>query len=233
MARIAASYSKSAASNGVQFKVVPASSPDAGFSIARLILTGMAASLVFYIIAAVLTPLLLAVGRGLSFIGLIALANFIYVAVFACVYIYIWFKLYKWFSNWILRTDAKVRHAYDVDMLVNTDGISILGTDKFLRREDIHRLVLKNAMDNTVELPMTSVAVAGNALTVGTMAASNAITNGFAAIANAKRRAAAAVSFQVTAEAGGVSHPIAGGLTDVCAYGLMTDIDRTLSSKSP
>jgi hypothetical protein len=105
-----------------------------------------------------------------------------------------------------------------------------LATNHFISRDDIHRLVLKNGFDGTVDIPMTNMAVAGNAVTVGTMVAGQAITNGFAAIANATKRAVAAVSYQVAVEAGGVSHLVAGGMNDVCAHGLMTEIERALNS---
>lgn len=49
-------------------------------------------------------------------------------------------------------------------------------------------------------------------------------------MANNKRRTMARISYFVTIEAGGVSHKIAGGLTDVCANGVMTDIGRALNS---
>jgi hypothetical protein len=230
MAKVTASYSKSSVPDGVQFKVTPATSPDAGFSLARLILSGMAAFALTGLVSIVLTPVLFAFHGVLDFIHLGFVAGFVAMALYAAIFLFVLVRGYKWFSGWVLRTDAKVRHAYDVDMLVNADGISVAGTKQFLPRQDIHRLVLKNGIDTSIELPMTNMAVAGNALTVGTMVASNAINNGIAAIANAKRRAAAAVSYQVSVEAGGVSHTVAGGLTEVCAYGLMTDIDRALNT---
>lgn len=230
MAKVTASYSKSSVADGTQFKVTPASSPDAGFSFARLFLSSMATGVIAAVASVVLGPIYLAFRGMLDFIGLGVVADVLGLAAYAVISIFILVKVYKWFSGWVLRTDAKVRHAYDVEMLVNSKGISVTGTNQFLARQDIHRLVLKNGIDTSIELPMTNMAVAGSAVTVGAMAASNAITNGLAAIANAKRRAVAAVSYQVSVEAGGVSHTVAGGLTEVCAYGLMTDIDRALNA---
>jgi hypothetical protein len=72
--------------------------------------------------------------------------------------------------------------------------------------------------------------VAGNATMVGAATAANALTNTAILVANMKARALAQISYQVRAEAGGVSHILAGGLTEVCAYGLMRDIDAALNT---
>jgi hypothetical protein len=144
--------------------------------------------------------------------------------------VFIWFKFYKGLSNWWLRTKVKEHEENSAELLVNSTGIADLRNKQLFAREDIHRLVMKNRFDSSVDLPMSNMVVAGNAMTVGSMAVGNAIHNGVAALANAKRRADAAVAYQVTVEAGGKSHVLVGGLTEVCAFGLMTEIDRALNS---
>lgn len=229
MTKIAASYSKSTGPDGVRLKVTPASSPQAGFSIARLILSGMIAYFGLAIIGMILSPVLMGFFGVFGSFGF-KIAGFLIFAAACVLGPFLWFKSYKWFTGWYFRTQAKTRHAYDVELLVNASGIRNLATNHFISRDDIHRLVLKNGFDGTVDIPMTNMAVAGNAVTVGTMVAGQAITNGFAAIANATKRAVAAVSYQVAVEAGGVSHLVAGGMNDVCAHGLMTEIERALNS---
>ena len=233
MAKIAASYSKSTGPDGVRLKVIPASSPQAGFSIARLILSGFLAYFALVIVGgilgSILSPILMGILGVLGSTGF-EIAGLLTVAVGSVVGLFLWFKTYKWFTGWYFRTQAKTRHAYDVELLVNASGIKNLATNHFISRDDIHRMVLKNGFDGSVDIPMTNMAVAGSALTVGTMAAGHAITNGFVAVANAKKRAVAAVSYQVAVEAGGVSHLVAGGMNDVCAHGLMTEIERALNS---
>lgn len=233
MAKIAASYSKSTGPDGVRLKVIPASSPQAGFSIARLILSGFLAYFALVIVGgilgSILSPILMGILGVLGSTGF-KIAGLLTVAVGSVVGLFLWFKTYKWFTGWYFRTQAKTRHAYDVELLVNASGIKNLATNHFISRDDIHRMVLKNGFDGSVDIPMTNMAVAGNALTVGTMAAGHAITNGFVAVANAQKRAVAEVSYQVAVEAGGVSHLVAGGMNDVCAHGLMTEIQRALNS---
>lgn len=233
MAKIAASYTKSTGPDGVRLKVIPASSPQAGFSIARLILSGFLAYFALVIVGgilgSILSPILMGILGVLGSTGF-KIAGLLTVAVGSVVGLFLWFKTYKWFTGWYFRTQAKTRHAYDVELLVNASGIKNLATNHFISRDDIHRLVLKNGFDGSVDIPMTNMAVAGNALTVGTMAAGHAITNGFVAVANAQKRAVAEVSYQVAVEAGGVSHLVAGGMNDVCAHGLMTEIQRALNS---
>lgn len=230
MTKIAASYSKSTGLDGVRLKVTPASSPQAGFSFARLILSGIIAYIGLAIIGLILSPILMGIAGLFISIGIGGVASLLTVAVGGVLGLFLWYKSYKWLTAWFFRAQAKGRHAYDVELLVNASGIRNVETNHFISRDDIHRLVLKNGFDGSVDIPMTNMVVAGNALTVGTMAAGHAITNGFAAVANAQKRAAAAVSYQVAVEAGGVSHLLAGGMNDVCAHGLMTEIDRALKS---
>lgn len=171
-------------------------------------------------------PILSALGIGLN-----GFLMTIYAMATAVAFFYGWYKSYKWFSSWFLRKQTEGRHAYDVELLVNSQGVTLAGSKEFFRANDIHRLVIKNAFDNTYELPMTGYVAAGNAMTVGTVVAANAMSNAVVAVANHKRRAMAQISYFVTIEAGGVSHKIAGGLTDVCANGVTTDITRALRSE--
>lgn len=227
MAKIDASYTKSVGPDGVTFRIVPATSPDAGFSFARLFLAAFPA----YAVAAIVGGIFGSVVLGLLSMfgeGFVKLIGGLLTLVMAGLFFYAWFLCYRWLSRWILRKGAEGRHAYDTGLLVNAEGITVLQTKQFLRHEDIHRLLIKNAFDNALEIPLSGYVAAGSPMVVGAAAAANAMTNSVAMLANHKRRVAARVGFIVTAEAGGVAHRIAGGLTEVCAHGVMTDIGRAL-----
>lgn len=231
MSKREASYTKTIGPDGVRFKIVPASSPDAGFSLARLLLCAVPA----YIFAAIVAGLFGQVVFGV--IGLFGdtlgkLAGMLIMAAVAVAFFYGWFKCYRWFNAWYLRKQGEGRHAHDAELLVNTAGLTVLGTKQFLRSEDIHRLVIKNPFDDSVEMPLSGYVAVGSPMAVGAAAAANAMTNTVAILANNKRRTMARISYVVTIEAGGVSHKIAGGLTEVCANGVMTDIGRALRKES-
>lgn len=230
MSKIEASYTRTAGADGVRFRIVPAASPDAGFSLARLLLCAVPAYAFAAIVAGLSGQVIFSV-FGLFGESLGKLAAFVIMVTAAVAFFYGWFKCYRWFNRWYLRKQAEGRHAYDVELLVNAAGLRVLGTGQFLRSEDIHRLVIKNAFDDAVEMPLSGYVAVGSPMAVGAAAAANAMTNTVAILANNKRRAMARISYFVTAEAGGVSHKIAGGLTDVCAHGVMTDIGRALRSE--
>lgn len=230
MNKVDASYTKTAGPDGVQFRIVPATSPDAGFSIARLLLCIVPAWIVTAIVSGLLGgPLLVAAHALGETFGL--MLSYVMVVPLAALFFYSWYKSYRWFNAWFQRKQAEGRHAYEVELLVNASGVRVGAKEQFLRREDIHRLVIKNAFDNSTEIPLTGYVAAGSPMAVGAMAAANAMTNTVAVIANNKRRAMARISYIVTIEAGGVAHRIAGGLTEVCANGVMTDIDRALRNE--
>ena len=230
MAATEASYTRTVGPDGVTFKVVPASSPDARFSISRLLLAAVPA----YIAAAMIGGLFGSVVLGvLSVFGegaLMVISGIVSLGM-AAVFFYAWYLCYRWLTRWILRKQGESRHAYEVELLVNGSGITVLGTKQFLRHEDIHRMVIKNAFDDTLEIPLSGYVAVGSPMVVGTAAAANAVTNSVAMLANHKRRIAAKISYFITAEAGGVSHKIAGGLSEVCAHGVMTDIGRALRNE--
>lgn len=229
MAKIDASYTKTAGPDGMRFHIVPASSPDAGFSLSRLLLCLIPAmvfsSIVSGVLAAVFGTLLGAMGIGATLGLLIMIPTW-------AAFLFGWYTSYRWLGRWLLDKQAKSRHAYEVDLLVNAAGVTVSGTGQFLRREDMHRFVIKNAFDDSYEVPLNGFVAVGSPMAVGVASAANAMTNSMAMLANHKRRMAARVGFIVTIEAGGVAHPIAGGLTEVCAHGVMTDIGRSLESRA-
>jgi len=231
MSKLEASYTKSLGPDGVRFKIVPASSPDAGFSLARLLLCAVPAYIFAAIVAGLFGQVIFSVvgvfGETLAKLA----ASLVMVAV-AVAFFYGWFKCYRWFNAWYMRKQGEGRHACDAELLVNAAGLTVLGTKQFLRSEDIHRLVIKNAFDDSVDMPLSGYVAVGSPMAVGAAAAANAMTNTVAILANNKRRAMARISYFVTIEAGGVSHKIAGGLTEVCANGVMTDIGRALKSQN-
>jgi hypothetical protein len=230
MSKLEASYTKSIGPDGVRFKIVPGSSPDAGFSLARLLLCAVPAYIFAAIVAGLFGQVIFSV-VGVFGETLGKLAAFLVMVAVAVAFFYGWFKCYRWFNAWYLRKQGAGRHAYDAELLVNAAGLTVLGTKQFLRSDDIHRLVIKNAFDDSVEMPLSGYVAVGSPMAVGAAAAANAMTNTVAILANNKRRAMARISYFVTIEAGGVSHKIAGGLTEVCAHGVMTDIGRALRSE--
>ena len=230
MSKIEASYTKTIGPDGIKFKILSASSPDAGFSLARLLLCAVPAYVFAAIVAGLFGQVVLSV-IGLFGASLATLAGFIVMPAAAVAFFYGWYKCYRWFNRWYLRKQTEGRHAYDAELLVNAAGLTVLGTKQFLRSEDIHRLVIKNAFDDSVEMPLSGYVAVGSPMAVGAAAAANAMTNTVAILANNKRRAMARISYFVAIEAGGVSHKIAGGLTEVCANGVMTDIGRALRNE--
>lgn len=230
MAKIDASYTKTVGSDGVTFKIVPATSPDGGFSFARLFLAAFPAYAAVAVVGGVFGSIVFGLFTmfGETFAKLL---GGLLTVVMAGLFFYAWFLCYRWLTRWLLRKGAETRHAYDTELLVNAAGITVAGTKQFLRNEDIHRLVIKNAFDGALEIPLSGYVAAGSPMVVGAAAAANAMTNSVALLANHKRRVAAQVGYFITVEAGGVAHKIAGGLTEVCAHGVMTDIGRALRSE--
>jgi hypothetical protein len=231
MKKVDASYTKAAGPDGVRFKIVPATSPDAGFSILRLLLCAVPAWIVTALVSGVFGQIVFVALSGLGE-TVVTLLAYVMMVPMTALFFYSWYKSYRWFNAWYRRKQAEGRHAYEVELLVNASGVSVGDANKqFLRHDDIHRLVIKNAFDNSCDIPLTGYVAAGSPMAVGAMAAANAMTNTVAVIANNKRRAMARISYIVTIEAGGVAHPIAGGLTEVCANGVMTDIGRALRNE--
>jgi hypothetical protein len=98
MTKIAASYSKSTGPDGVRLKVTPASSPQAGFSIARLILSGMIAYFGLAIIGMILSPVLMGFFGVFGSFGF-KIAGFLIFAAACVLGPFLWFKSYKWFTG--------------------------------------------------------------------------------------------------------------------------------------
>lgn len=207
---------KSEGIDGTHFKVTPATSPSAGFSISRSMLSAVGAC---FAINVAMTPAFVFFDESNSFLmGLIAIGFFL-----------TWRKFDSLLKRWVLRKENTNRHSYETEIIVDSAGIRVPRINLSIAHADMHRLVIKNAFDNAVEVPMSSYAAVGSPITVGSAAVANAMTNSITVAYNNKIRAFGRISYQVTVEAGGASHIVAGGLTDVCAYGLMTDIDRALN----
>jgi len=216
MAQATSTYSKIVTPENTQFRVTPALSPTAGFSILR----GIVCLIPAWIITKIaLIPLYMLVGQEHLFsTTAVAIGT-----LFLC------YKFDTILKRWILKRENKVRCAYDIEINANNAGLNVPSTKLTVRRPDMHRLVIKNTYDKHLEMPMSQVIAAGSPVMVGSAVAANAMTNTLAISYNNKIKALSEVSYLVTVEAGGVSHIIAGGLTEVCAYGLMTDIDHALN----
>lgn len=221
MASFDSSYRVTVSAQGSNFSVAPARSALHRFSFSLAFLSLMLAS------GTSTFPVMLA------FVWLYqipVIGPLLLYALSVVIYLAILIGSYKLVKGYLLRKQTTVRHAYETEFLVNSAGVKCTDGKLALPRNGIHRLVLKNPYDRGVDMPMTGMVVAGNATMVGAATAANALTNTAILVANMKARALAQISYQVRAEAGGVSHILAGGLTEVCAYGLMCDIDAALNA---
>lgn len=198
------------------FKVTPSDSPSGKFSLSTALLCLFPA----YLSSGLVASLLLYFGIPMLIGSVLAIAA----PCLVCV------QCYKGLTGWIRRREAQVRHAYEAQILAHHAGVEFNGGNTRLARADIHRMVITNAYNKTVLVPSSNVAVAGNAAMVGAVVAANALGNAMALAAEHKMRGLARISYLLSVEAGGKAYIIAGGLTEVCAFGLMTDIDRALNA---
>lgn len=102
---------------------------------------------------------------------------------------------------------------------------------------NLHQLVVRNSLDGEYIGGSSGgfVAVGGTGIVAGAAMATTALLGG---AANLEARARAvrrkkhmAVSFQLTAEAAGVSHVLVGGMTETAANGLMHDVSKRIMKR--
>lgn len=198
-----ASYSKRQIPDGYVFDVEPSPPPAAS-----AIITIQAISVV------ILTIIAWTIVRGASGSGLIA-------TLVAGAFAGLCYWLFK-------RQIDKValRQRYPSSIVVSQTGIEVNGAA--VKREDIHRFVLRNWALNA-QAPFSATVVAGTPgieLAFRTINAS--IHSGAARARSAYERKVASVSWQLDLEAGGRATMLACGLDDTTARGLMEDISRAL-----
>lgn len=167
------------------------------------------AQMVFFALAGIL-PSFMQMGLAIAFVVVVA---------------YAWYRSFKFIRAWLHERDIKTRHAYDKTFFVSGTHIELPGVGNF-QFSDISRLALKNAMDGSVNIPMQNFVVAGRASTVAVGVAAGAINNAVIASINIAAQRAATINYQVVLETGGKQYMITGGLTEVCASGLLFDIGR-------
>jgi hypothetical protein len=166
----------------------------------------------------------------LVFITIIAnnnlLTSILGVVSFA-LFAFIWYKSSAFVLRYLRNGFSKNRHAYDVEILVSKESLEVVGGVK-LRVNDIHRLQLINAIDQSYSFQMNNVVAVGSPGMAAAAVGSAVILNSVAAYANHTAKKNSEVSYILTAEAGGKSHRLAGGLNEICARGLITDIGNKL-----
>jgi hypothetical protein len=145
-------------------------------------------------------PALLSVGMGAGVVGSGLAFSWVFGALFAA-------------GTWLLlvkehRGGGRIGPR---SILVNAQGIQTEGIA--LRKEDIHYLRIRNKFGAGVEI----VYDADRGLPTGT------------AIGLGGRKALADVAYRVEVEAGGKAHVLAGGLDEVTARGIATEIGRALN----
>lgn len=123
-------------------------------------------------------------------------------------------KIHRWTNQWFSRSADKVRSPGGT-FVVSPSGIETSAGK--IASEQLHRLIVRNGIPDSQE-----VAVANTGTFYSGMAA------GAANDRAANRAKASIVSYMLCAEAGGRSTTLGGGMTEVTAHGLMTDVSRIL-----
>ncbi|MBI1367597.1 MAG: hypothetical protein GC162_02970 [Planctomycetes bacterium] len=113
---------------------------------------------------------------------------------------------------WMTLRDARpAMHRHAMQFRVSPDAIESNG--RTFKSDDLHRLIIKNAIDTDYEIAITS----------------NSKANIQAVDRMNDRIRASKMAFSVNAEEGGKSYELAGGLNDTTANGLMTDVARLMN----
>lgn len=148
----------------------------------------------------VAVPILLIFGIGLLSSGMTGM--FILIVVGGPI---AYMALYK---DW-----RPAEHRLPSTFLVSPAGIEWKG--RTFKKGDIHRLIIKNGM--TTSAVAHAVVASGRA-------------SGSFAVGLQYREKIAAVANSLNVEAGGNAYPLAGGMSETTAFGLMTDVERAMSA---
>lgn len=103
----------------------------------------------------------------------------------------------------------KKNHRHPSSFFVNHDAIQSNG--QHIARSSIHRIIIRNAYDNTPRIVLT-----GQTISTGT------------AVGHDIRHMMEQISFSVDVEAGGKAVQLAGGMDEVTAFGLFKEVTRTM-----
>lgn len=129
-----------------------------------------------------------------------------------------WF-VRKWVNKWFAGKVDKLRSPGGT-FVVSPTAIETNGTT--ITRQQLHRLIVRNGVPD----------IQGGAVAVNTGTMLTAMEAGAANDRAVNRARAIMVSYMVCAEAGGRSYTLAGGMNEVTANGLMTDVSRILGLAS-
>ncbi len=126
-----------------------------------------------------------------------------------------WF-VRKWVNKWFASRVDKIR-APGGNFVVSAAGIEASdGTT--ITSDQLHRLIVRNGVPD----------IQGGAVAVNTGGFYSGMQAGAANDRAVNRARALAVSYMVCAEHGGRSTTLAGGMTEVTANGLLTDVSRVM-----
>ena len=120
-----------------------------------------------------------------------------------------------WVNRWFAGKVDKLR-APGGTFVVTREAIETGGGT--ITREQLHRLIVRNGVPE----------IEGGAVAVDTGTMYSSMQAGAANDRAVNRARAKMVSYMLCAEAGGRSYTLAGGMNEVTAHGLLTDVSRAL-----
>ena len=125
------------------------------------------------------------------------------------------FMVHRWTNRWFAGKVDKVRSPGGTFVVSPTTIETGGGTT--ITRDQLHRLIVRNSIPSAAEAAVVNTGTVYSGMQAG--AQNDRMAN---------RAKAANVSYMLCAEHGGRSATLAGGMTEVTAYGLMTDASRIL-----
>ena len=129
--------------------------------------------------------------------------------------------------EWLLRRNAK-RYRSEIKITLN-DG-SITFGDKSVPKKNITRLVMRNHVLEIQPADEQAFVISrGNTYEDTMTSAGLAVSSSARSFINNWRNLAGQSSFRIDLESGGKAFVVAGGLDEVTAYGLMSDLARELN----
>ncbi len=117
-------------------------------------------------------------------------------------------------NQWFARSADKVRSPGGT-FVASPSGLETSGGS--ILRDELHRLIVRNGVPEVQEMTVVNTGSVSSGMAVG--AANDRMAN---------RAKASAVAYMLCAEAGGRSTTLGGGMTEVTANGLLTDVSRIL-----
>lgn len=125
---------------------------------------------------------------------------------------------------WFVRGWVNRWFAGKVDKLRSPGGTFVVSREAIetasgtIAREQLHRLIVRNGVPD----------IEGGAVAVDTGTMYSSMQAGAANDRAVNRARARMVSYMLCAESGGRSYTLAGGMNEVTAHGLLTDVSRTI-----